>query len=147
MKSRRKRFLKGVVLAFAVAAFAAPVAQAREYVSTSTSSATSGYTPQQLRALELRSAGMNAIYGSASSTYSPQALRALELRSQGMDARYGLASNTAGSVKTTQSPVLVASSGGFSWGDAFVGAAATFATGLVVLFAIATTRRRQPLGV
>jgi hypothetical protein len=121
MKSRRKRFLKGVVLAFAVAAFAAPVAQAREYVSAATSSAASGYAPQQLRALELRS--------------------------QGMDVRYGLISNTAGSVKTTQSPVLVASSGGFSWGDAFVGAAATLATGLVVLFAIATTRRRQPLGV
>jgi hypothetical protein len=120
MKSRRKKFLKGVVLAFAVAAVAAPVAQAREFVGTATSSAASAYAPQQLRALELRS--------------------------QGMDARYGLISNT-GSVQTTQSPVLVASSGGFSWGDAFVGAAATLATGLVVLFAFATTRRRQPLGV
>src|SRR5690242_15628139 len=130
MKSRRKRFLKGVVLAFAVAAFAAPVAQAREFVNSSTSSAASAYTPQQLRALELRSQGMNVLYGSASSAYAPQQLRALELRSEGMNARYGLISNTAGSVTSTQSPVLVASSGGFSWGDAFVGAAAVFATGL-----------------
>src|ERR1051325_1747441 len=101
MKSRRKRIVKGVVLAFAIAAFAAPVAQAREFVNASTVS--------------------------AASSYSPQELRALELRSQGLDARFGLI-NAAGSVKTTQTPVLVASSGGFSWGAAAVGAAAAFAT-------------------
>jgi hypothetical protein len=120
MKSRRKRIMKGVVLAFAVAAFAAPVAQAREFVASSTSSATSSYAPQQLRALELRS--------------------------QGMDERYGLV-NSVSNIRTTKPSVLVDARGGFSWGDASIGAATTFATALVVLFAVGTVRRRQPLGI
>ena len=123
MKRRPKRILKGAVLAFAVAAFVVPTAQAK---------------PGPLNL------GPNATV--QSSAYAPQQLYALQVRSQGLNDRYGLG-DKATTVSST-APLLVTRSDGFNWGDAFVGAAATLATALVVGFAAVNARRtRQPLRV
>jgi hypothetical protein len=122
MKRRPKRILRGAVLAFAVAAIVAPAAQAK---------------PGPLNL------GPNAKV--ESSAYSPQALRALQLRSQGMNDRYVLGHTTA-TVNQANAPLLVTASDGFNWGDAFVGAALTLATALVLAFAAVSIRRtRHPV--
>ena len=111
MRLRRKRIFRGVALAFAIAAFAVPTAQARP----------------------LSKWGTNPT-ATAAASYTPQQLRALHLRSQGMDKPYGLA--------------LVASSSGFAWGDAFIGAGAAIATAIVLVAGfVVIMRREQPLGV
>ncbi len=82
MKRRRKKIFSGVALAFALAAFAVPTAQARPLSKWGTNptatSAAASYTPQQLRALELRSQGMNERYGSATASFTRQQLLAEE---------------------------------------------------------------------
>lgn len=174
MKLRRKRIIRGAVLAFAIAGFTASTAQARPLSKWGTdptgTSAAASYTPQQLRALELRSQGMNDRYVSATASYTPQQLRALELRSQGMNERYISAMAATpkltpdqlrtlvmrfqgtnvgfGLTGSTSSTPVVSTSDGFNWGDAFVGAAATFGTAIVLVAAFTAIRRReQPLGV
>src|SRR5436190_22298286 len=126
MRLRRKRIFRGVALAFAIAAFAVPTAQARP----------------------LSKWGTNPT-ATAAASYTPQQLRALHLRSQGMDKRYGLAArNTVSSVEPSGASVLVASSSGFAWGDAFIGAGAAIATAIVLVAGfVVITRREQPLGV
>ena len=56
MRRRRKKIIRGVALAFAIAGFAVPTAQARHLTKWGTNpiatSAASSYTAQQLRALE-----------------------------------------------------------------------------------------------
>jgi hypothetical protein len=122
MKRRPKRILRGAVLAFAVAAIAAPMAQAK---------------PGPLNL------GPNATV--QSSAYAPQQFRALQLWSQGMNDRYGI-SHTTGTVSQAAPPLLVTASDGFNWGDAFVGAAATLATAIVLAFAALSVRRtRHPV--
>jgi hypothetical protein len=150
MRRRRKRIFKGVVLAFAVAAFAVPTAQARFVSNSATDSTASGaassYTAQQLRALDLRSQGMNERYASAV-RLTPQQLSE-QLRFQGVDKRHGLIGQKTSSVQSSTAHVLVASSSSFNWGDAFVGAAATLATALVLVVGFtAIKRREQPLGI
>lgn len=122
MKRRPKRILKGAVLAFAVAAFVAPTAQAK---------------PGPLNL------GPNATV--QSSAYAPQQYRALELWSQGMNDRYGLGQK-ATTVSSSTPPLLSTASDGFNWGDAFVGAATTLATAIVLAFAAVGARRtRHPV--
>jgi hypothetical protein len=120
MKRRPKRILRGAVLAFAVAAFAVPTAQAK---------------PGPLNL------GPNAAVQSAA--YAPQQLHALQLWSQGMNERYGITGHKTTTVSSTAPPLLASSSNGFSWGDAFIGAATTLATALVLAFAVIAARRTR----
>lgn len=124
MKRRPKTVLRGAVLAFAVAAFVVPMAQAK---------------PGPLNL------GPNAKVDS--SAYAPQQLHALTLWSEGMNGRYGVVDKTTTVGSTSSSaPLLVAASDGFNWGDAFVGAAATLVTAVVLAFAaVAMKRTRQPV--
>jgi hypothetical protein len=111
------------------------------------SSAAASYTAQQLRALELRSQGMNERYGSAAASLTPQQL-AEQLRFQGVDKRYGLIGQTGSSGQSASAPVLGSSSDGISWGAAFAGAGAVVATALILLAGFAVMRRREhPVGV
>jgi hypothetical protein len=131
-------------LAFAVGVVAVPIAQAKPTAAPATQS----YTKQQLQALELRSEGMNARYVTTATSVTPQQV-ADELRFQGVDKEHGLIGRTT----TSTAPAVVASSGtsassSFDWGDAFVGAAAIFATAIVLAASFtAIKRREQPLGV
>jgi hypothetical protein len=148
MKLRRRRIFKGLALAFAIAAFTASTAQAKPIPA----SAASQYAPQQLRALELRSAGMNQRYVSTASASTPKLtpdqLRALVTRFQGTNVGFGLTGSTVSHVQSSNTPAVVSTSNGFDWGDAFVGAAATFGTVIVLIAAFTGLRRRtQPLGV
>ena len=189
MKRRPKRIFRGVALAFAVAAFAAQTAQARplskwNFERASTPAAAS-YTPQQLRALELRSQGMNERYISAA-PLTAQQLRSLvtrfqgtnvgfgltgstasgvhtstavtpaltaqqleqQLRFQGVDKQHGLIGHTTSSTQSSTSPVVASSSDGISWGDALAGAAAVFATAIILVAGFTAIRRREhPVGV
>jgi hypothetical protein len=119
MKLRRKRILRGAVLALAVAAFAVPTAQAK---------------PGPLKL------GPNTAI--ESSAYSPQQLHALQLWSQGMNERYGVSHRTT-TVSSSSAPLLVSSSDGFNWGDAFIGAALTLATAIVLFVAAVASRRMR----
>jgi hypothetical protein len=174
MKHRRKKILKSMTLAFAVAVVAAPVAGARPYLS--------GYNASAQQARD----ALNQI-GSSSTSYSPQALRALELRSEGMNQRYTqVALNrpddragvrgpiseavvpdafsrevtkvSSGSAAIShaddragargpgfvRTPVLVSAQGdGFSWSDAGIGAGTALASALILLGSVAVTRRTR----
>jgi hypothetical protein len=134
--TRRPRRITGVVLALAVAAFTASAAQARP---------TAPLTPQQL-AEQLRFQGIDKGEGLTgqktsvvASKLSPQQL-AEQLRFQGIDKRHGLTGQKTSSV---QSSVVAASSGGFSWDNAFVGAAGVAAIAVILMGGYAITRRRQ----
>lgn len=151
MKRRRKKIFRSVAFAFAVAAFTASAAQAKP-VSTavseqSASSAAASYTPQQMRALELRSQGMNVRYGTTAVSSTPQQLQE-QLRFQGVDKQRGLIGKTTTSEPSSSTPVLASSSNGFSWGDGFAGAGAVVATAIILVAGVMSTRRRaEPLGV
>jgi hypothetical protein len=118
MRRRPKRILRGAVLAFAVAAIVVPTAQAK---------------PGPLNL------GPNATV--ESSAYAPQQLRALQLWSEGMNGRYGVVHKSA--TVSSNVPLLVTSNDGFNWGDAFVGAAAALATAIVLGFAALSVRRTR----
>jgi hypothetical protein len=86
MKFWRRRNRKAFILAFATMAVAAPVAQAGHIVAdggAGTPTATSSYYASKAQAAR---AGLNQL--STSQTYSAQELRALTLRSQGLNAMY-----------------------------------------------------------
>jgi hypothetical protein len=93
MKQRRRKTMKGLILALAVAAVVTPVAQARVDSERSQVSqpVSSKYSPQALKALTLRSEALNQKYGltqtETQNTYGP-AYRALLLRSVAMNAWY-----------------------------------------------------------
>jgi hypothetical protein len=141
MKRRPKRLFKAAVLAFAIAAVTASTAQAKPIPAPAASS----YTPQQLRALDVRSQGMNQRYLPAASLYAPQQLKALQLRSEGMNQRY---ISTAATVQPSTATTVASTNDGFNWGDAFVGAAATFGMAIVLVAAFTAVRRREhALGV
>ena len=142
MKQRR-RFLISTVLALAVFAIAAPVAQAHPFVDHATSA-----TSPQLRALHLRSEGMNQLYGTS------QAIRALHLRSQALNQAYGLGVYQGANALRLRSEALnqkygagggtvAASHDSFNWSEGIAGAAGVFATVLVLAGAIAVTRRQR----
>ena len=172
MKQRRRKTMKGLILAMAVAAVVTPVAQARidserSQVATPVSSS---YSPQAFKALEQRSVALNEKYGLGS---SDPAYRALMLRSEAMNTWYRDHSSTpvipdafsreltkaqslSGTIRhaddragvrgpgTVQTPQLVSSSsGGFDWGDASVGAGTALGVALILMSGIALSRRSQ----
>ena len=118
-------------------------------------SATPSLTAQQLEQ-QLRFQGVDKQHGligrttstTQSSSLTGQQLRE-ELRFQGVDKRNGLIGQTESSVQSSSTPPAVASSSdGVSWGDAFAGAGAVFATAIVLVAGFAAMRRREhPLGV
>lgn len=88
---------------------------------------------------------MNQRYLPAASLYAPQQLKALQLRSEGMNQRY---ISTAATVQPSTATTVASTNDGFNWGDAFVGAAATFGMAIVLVAAFTAVRRREhALGV
>src|SRR3954471_4620780 len=167
MKQRRRIFTS-TPLGLAVFAIAAPAALGHPFIDRSTSSVS-----PQIRALQLRSEGMNRQYGTAT------AIGALQLRSEGMNRQYGTATairalqlrsealNKANGLGVYQgtdalsirsealnqqygvgSTVAASSSDSFNWTEGIAGAAGIFASVLVLAGAIAVTRRQRttPLG-
>jgi hypothetical protein len=132
MKSR-SRILQITLLALAALAIAAPAAQAMPLIGASAAVA----TPPQIRALALRSEGMNQLYSPS------QAIRAIELRSQALNQAYGLGTAATDSVRVSTTK------DGFNWTDGALGAAGVFGAVLVLAVAILVTRRNHhaPLGV
>lgn len=169
MKQRRRKTMKSLILALAVAAVVTPVAQARIDSERSQVSQppASKYSPAELNALTQRSIALNQKFG-----YSP-AIRALMIRSEAMNAWYRQHSSTpvipdafsreltkAQSVASpvrhaddragvrgpgiAQTPQVVsASSGGFDWGDASVGAGVALGIALILTSGFVLVRRNQ----
>ena len=146
MKLRRKRIFRGVALAFAIAAFTAATAQAKPISGSETSptatSAAASYSPQQLRALEVRSQGMDERYASTATRLTQQQLDQ-QLRFVGVDKQQGLIGRTTSSVQSSSTPALASTSNDFSWGNAFAGAAAVFATAIILVVGFTAMRRRE----
>jgi len=120
-----------------------------------------GPSGQELRALMLRSEGLNKKYGlgNYATGMSAQERRALMLRSEGLNKKYGLgvyakttpvvSEKTAGLQQPgqpEQPTVAVSSDNEFNWGDAGIGAGAIF-VGIVVAFgaALAVRNRHTPI--
>jgi hypothetical protein len=119
-----------------------------------------GPTGQELRALMLRSEGLNQKYGLGdyATGMSAQERRALTLRSEGLNKKYGLgdyAKTTVVSEMTAglqqpgqpeQPTVVVSTDSEFNWGDAGIGAGAIF-VGIIVAAgaALAVRHRHTPL--
>lgn len=143
MKHRRRIFITATLLGLALAALAAPIAQAHPFIDHSTSSAVA----PQIRALKLRSEGMNAAYGTT------QAIRALTLRSEALNKANGLGISQGVAALRVRSEALnqqygagttVSASGdGFNWSEGAYGAAGVFATVLILASAIVLTRRQR----
>jgi hypothetical protein len=123
-------------------------------------SAAPSLTAQQLRSLVTRFQGTNVGFGLTDSTASgvhtstaaTPALTAQqleqELRFQGVDKQYGLIGRTSSNAQSSSTSAVAPSSDGVSWGDAFAGAGAVFATAIVLVAGFAAMRRREhPLGV
>jgi hypothetical protein len=117
-------------------------------------------TAQQLRSLVTRFQGTNVGFGLTGSTASgvhtsPAATPALtsqqldqELRFQGVDKQHGLIGRTTKNAQSSSTSAVASSSDGISWGDAFAGAGAVFATAIVLVAGFAAMRRREhPVGV
>ena len=117
-------------------------------------------TTQQLRSLVTRFQGTNVGFGLTGSTASgvhtstavTPALTAQQLeqqlRFQGVDKQHGLIGHTTSSTQSSTSPVVASSSDGISWGDALAGAAAVFATAIILVAGFTAIRRREhPVGV
>jgi hypothetical protein len=161
MKQRRKRILKGLALAFATAVVVVPTAGARVHPYVASSSNSTGYSPQALRALELRSEGMNQRYvqfattrpddragirGSSSEAIIPDAFSREVTKSASESTAIKHADDRAGirGPGFVPTPVLVsAPSNGFDWGDAGIGAGTVLASALVLLGSVAMTRRNR----
>jgi hypothetical protein len=93
--------------------------------------------------------GMAAVLESHMTTQSPE-MRALVLRSEGMNQMYGLGnspvfdSHDRSAVVATQAAARSSSGGGFDWTDAGIGAGTGVAAALIALGAFATRQRRSP---
>jgi hypothetical protein len=167
MKQRRRKTMKSLIVALAVAAVVTPVAQARidSERSQVSQSPASKLSPQELNALTQRSIALNQKYDPA--------IRALMLRSEAMNAWYRQHSSTPvipdafsreltkaqsvssavvhaddragvrgpGIVQTPQ--VVSSSSGGFDWGDASLGAGAALGIALILTSGLVLVRRNQ----
>jgi hypothetical protein len=145
---QRSRIFTGTLLGLAVFAIAAPAALGHPFIDRSTSSVS-----PQIRALQLRSEGMNRQYGTAT------AIRALQLRSEALNKANGLGvyqgtdalqvrSEALNQQYGVGSTVAASSSDSFNWTEGIAGAAGIFASVLVLAGAIAVTRRQRttPLG-
>jgi len=163
---RRKNFLKMLILGFAASAIVAAAAQA-SYHTTEAQSERSAlnqtYSPEALRALTLRSEGMNERYqslatrpddrsgvrGIESQTVTPDLseiqrhVKADEVVSQSSrpDDRAGF--RGPGTVRTPE--VVAVKGNGFDWKDAGIGAGTMIGIVLVLGSALALSRRRSEL--
>jgi hypothetical protein len=137
MKQRRRKTLSSLIVALAVVAIAAPVAQAGIQVRSERSQvarpASSFYSSQAYHALMVRSAAMNTWYSNLAKAQS--ALVAV----RHADDRAGMRGPGI-----TQTAEVVSSSGdGFDWGDASLGAGAALLAAAVLVGGIVLSRRRQ----
>lgn len=150
MKQRRRKTMKSLILALALAAVVTPVAQARidSERSRVSQSPASMYSAQELNALTQRSVALNQKYDPAT--------RALLLRSEAMNAWYRQQSASPATVRhpddragirgpgIVQTPQLVSSSGGgFDWGDASVGAGTALGVAVILMSGFVLVRRNQ----
>ena len=142
MKQRRKRIWRGAILALAVAAIAAPAAQARPYIEnwgTSVSYTTGAYGAPSAIGLgpKLDQAG------------SAQSVSTSEYKTGEYGAPSAIAlSPKVDSVSSSQSiraqsiPVR-ASGSGFDWTDGTIGAGIAFAVSILLIGTAMSTRRRE----
>jgi hypothetical protein len=163
MKQRRRKTTRSLIVALAVAAFAAPVAQAQVQASSERSAvvqpASSFYSSPAYHALMVRSEALNQKYHLGQYAYDPW-FQALLARSKATDAKYGL--NSSATVRhaddragirgpgITQTPQVASSSdSAFNWGDASIGAGVAFAGAILLIGGVALSRRHrsQPLAV
>jgi hypothetical protein len=128
------RKLSAVVLGATLAGIAAGAVQA------GITTVPKGYSPQQWRALELRSEALDQKYHLGAfriaNGYSAQAERALMLRSDGLNRKYHLGRYAI--VRPTQQATT-----GFDWGDAGIGSAATLGLVLAAIGATVGVRRHR----
>jgi hypothetical protein len=156
MKQRRKKTIRSLVLALAVAAIAAPVAQAgfqaRSERSQVVGPASNFYSSPAYHALMVRSEAMNTWYREHSSVI-PDAFSRELTKAQSVAAAVRHADDRAGirGPGITQTPQLVSSTGdGFDWGDASLGAGVALVGGIVLVgggLALSRRNRSQALPV
>jgi hypothetical protein len=153
MKERKRKGIKGMILAFATAAVLVPAAQGHVYFDSGSQAA--GYSPQALKAMNERwtklaqsyqtsrpddRGGVRGVGTVSTSDYVDRQLANLEARSSQIvhsDDRAG--SHGPGPVET---PALVTSHDGFDWTDAGIGASTTLF--LAALIAAAMLARKRP---
>ena len=162
MKNRRRKGIRGLVLALAIAALVAPAANGKIYLTKTGAEVAPGYSQQALQAMNQRWTARAAAYKVAvapddrggirgagpsveRSDYvdrqlaNLQAKAALVAQAFHVDDRAGI--HGPGPVET---PVVVAiHGGGFDWTDAGIGAAIAAFTAAVLLGGAAMTRRRR----
>ena len=167
---RRKNLLKGLILSFATAAIVIPTAQAR--VSNYNQSAQAArtalnqtYSPEALRALSLRSEGMNQRYESlAVRPDDKSGVRGVEPTGATPDLsevqrhvkadQIGSASVSSrpddkagfrgpGTVGTRTVEVVSVKGDGFDWQDASIGAGTAIGIALVLMSGLAVMKRRH----
>jgi hypothetical protein len=129
MKQRKRKMMKSLILALAVAAIIPPVAQARidSERSQIVRPASNYYSSQAYRALMVRSEAMNVWYRDHNSTVARP------------DDRAGVRGPGISNV-----PQLVSSSGnGFDWGDASLGAGSALVAAIILSSGIAVSRRSR----
>ena len=149
MKQRRRKTMKSLILALAVAAVVTPVAQARvdsERSQVSPASALNQKTDPAIRALMLRSEAMNAWYRQHSSTpVIPDAFSRELTKAQSVSSAVVHADDRAGvrGPGIVQTPQVVSSSSGFDWGDASLGAATALGIALILGSGLVLVRRNQ----
>lgn len=153
MKQRRRKTMKGLILAFAVAAIIPPVAQARidSERSQIARPVSSYYSSPAYRALMVRSEALNQKYGLGQNSSQKADPWFLNLMA---NQKYGLSGSTtvrhaddrAGirGPGITQAPQLAStSSNGFDWGDASLGAGTALAAAIIVSSGVALNRRNR----
>jgi hypothetical protein len=156
MKQRSKKTIRSLVVALAVAAIAAPVAQAgfqaRSERSQVEGPASSFYSSPAYHALMVRSEAMNTWYREHS-TVIPDAFSRELTKAESVAAAARHADDRAGirGPGITQTPQLVSSTGdGFDWGDASIGAGVALVGGIVLVgggLALIRRNRSQALPV
>jgi hypothetical protein len=156
MKQRSKKTIRSLVVALAVAAIAAPVAQAgfqaRSERSQVEGPASSFYSSPAYHALMVRSEAMNTWYREHS-TVIPDAFSRELTKAQSVAAAVRHVDDRAGirAPGITQTPQLVSSTGdGFDWGDASIGAGVALVGGIVLVgggLALIRRNRSQALPV
>jgi hypothetical protein len=163
MKQRSRKTIRSLIVALAVAAIAAPVAQAGFQVRSEHSQVarpvSSFYSSAAYRALMARSVAMNNWYRThsstsvGSSTVYPDAFSRELTKSQSASLTVRHADDRAGvrGPGITQTPQVVSSSpNGFDWGDASIGAGVALGAAIVLVgggIALSRRNRTEPVAV